>query len=172
MYDGGVIILLMGVEGSGKTTVGVALAKRLSWEFRDADEFHSAGNKLKMTAGIPLNDDDRAPWLSAIRAAMDKANAEQRNLVITCSALKEKYRQVLAAEHTHFVWLKGSQELIAARLARRENHFAKGNLLSSQFEALEEPQGALEIDIGQPVDGIVGDIVQKLGIGSAHPLTS
>lgn len=162
MYDAEVIILLMGVEGSGKTTVGKALAQRLGWSFADADDFHSAANKAKMSAGIPLTDEDRSPWLAGIRGAMDRANEEHLNLVITSSALKEKYRQVLSAPGMQLVFLKGSQELIAQRLASRANHFAKGNLLASQFQQLEEPTNALEIDIGQTVDAIVEEIVRKL----------
>ncbi len=158
------IVLLMGVQGSGKTTVGQALALRLGWPFRDADEFHSDANKAKMAAGIPLTDEDRAPWLAAIRAEMDRANAEQRNLVITCSALKEQYRQQLAAPNSKLVWLHGDQQLIASRLAHREHHFAKTNLLASQFAALEEPKDAIAINIDQSVDAIVDQIVEKIGL--------
>ena len=154
----------MGVQGSGKTTVGQALALRLGWSFRDADEFLSDGYNANMSAGIPLTDEDRAPWLAAIRAEMDRANTEQRNLVITCSALKESYRRQLAAPGTKLVWLKGDQQLVASRLAAREHHFAKPNLLSSQFEALEEPRDATEIDICQSVEAIVNEIVTKLAL--------
>lgn len=156
----------MGVQGSGKTTVGKALAARLGWDFRDADEFHPAANKAKMAAGIPLTDEDREPWLQAIRAAMDRANAEHRNLVVTCSALKETYRQQLAAPNTTLVWLKGDQQLIASRLALREHHFAKSNLLASQFADLEEPQGAVAIDIHQTVEAIVDEIIRRLQINA------
>ena len=152
----------MGVQGSGKTTVGQALAQRLGWPFRDADEFHSDASKAKMAAGIPLTDEDRAPWLAAIRAEMDRANAEARNLVITCSALKEKYRQQLAAENTKLVWLKGDRQLIASRLAIREHHFAKSNLLASQFDQLEEPHGAITIEINRSVEAIVDEIVRQI----------
>lgn len=162
MYDSWVIILLMGVEGSGKTTVGIALAERLGWSFADADDFHSDANKAKMSAGIPLTDEDRAPWLAAIRAAMDRSNAEHENLVITCSALKEKYRQQLAAPGTRLVYLRGTPELIAERIAARPHHFAKGNLLESQFQQLEEPTNALVIEIDQTVDAMVTEIVKRL----------
>ncbi len=164
MYDFNVIVLLMGVQGSGKTTVGQALAVRLGWAFRDADEFHPDANKAKMAAGIPLTDEDRAPWLAAIRAEMDQANADNRNLVITCSALKESYRQQLAAPNTTLVWLKGDQHLIASRLALREHHFAKSNLLASQFATLESPCDAVAINVDQSVEAIVNEIVAKLGI--------
>ena len=154
----------MGVQGSGKTTVGQALALRLGWGFRDADEFHPDSNKAKMAAGIALTDEDRAPWLAAIRAEMDRANHDGRNLVITCSALKESYRQQLAAPNAKLVWLKGDEQLIAARLALREHHFAKSNLLASQFATLEVPHGAVEIDIDQSVQEIVNEIIGKLGL--------
>jgi gluconokinase len=162
VYDQRVIILLMGVQGSGKTTVGRALAERLGWGFRDADEFHPAANVAKMAAGIALNDEDRAPWLAAIRAEMDRANAEHRNLVLTCSALKEQYRQQLAAQNTKLVFLKGDFSLIASRLRARAHHFAKVDLLPSQFEQLEEPHDALVVDIHPSVAEIVEGIVREL----------
>jgi gluconokinase len=159
-----VIILIMGVQGSGKTTVGRALASRLGWRFRDADEFHSEANKAKMAAGIALTDEDRAPWLAAIRAEMDRANAEHRNLVITCSALKEKYREQLVAPGSRLVFLRGDPELIAARINARPHHFANARLLASQFAQLEEPKDALVIDVSHTVDEIVSEIVDKLQI--------
>lgn len=158
------IILLMGVEGSGKTAVGQALAARLDWSFADADDFHSPANKAKMSAGIPLNDQDRVPWLAAIRAEMDRANAEHRDLVVSCSALKKKYREQLAAPGVQLVYLHGDQQLIASRLKARPRHFAKANLLPSQFEQLEEPRDALVIEIDQSVERIVSEIVKKLNI--------
>jgi len=152
----------MGVQGSGKTTVGQALATRLSWPFADADDFHSAANKSKMAAGTPLTDADRAPWLAAIRAAIDRAATEGHNLVITSSALKEKYRDQLVTPDVKLVWLKGDQSLIAERLTSRPHHFAKSNLLASQFDQLEEPHNALTIDINQSVDAIVSEIISAL----------
>ena len=109
-----------------------------------------------------FTDEDRAPWLAAIRAAMDRSNAEHENLVITCSALKEKYRQQLAAPGTRLVYLRGTPELIAERIAARPHHFAKGNLLESQFQQLEEPPNALVIEIDQTVDAMVTEIVKRL----------
>jgi gluconokinase len=158
-----VIVLLMGVQGSGKTTVGQALAARLQWDFADADDFHSAANKAKMAAGIALNDEDRAPWLSAIRAAMEQANHEGRSLVVGCSALKEKYREQLVLAGVRVVYLHGSQALIASRLQARHGHYAKLNLLPSQFAALEEPRDAMVVEIDQPVEAIVDEVVAKLG---------
>jgi gluconokinase len=156
-----VIILLMGVQGSGKTTVGQALAARLGWNFADADDFHSTANKAKMSAGIPLTDEDRMPWLAAVRAAMEKAG---RNLVMACSALKEKYREQLVFPGMRVVYLRGSQELIAARLQARQHHYAKLDLLPSQFEQLEEPRDAVVVDIAHSVDEIVEEIVAALAL--------
>jgi gluconokinase len=156
-----VIILLMGVQGSGKTTVGQALAARLGWNFADADDFHSTANKAKMSAGIPLTDEDRMPWLAAVRAAMEKAG---RNLVMACSALKEKYREQLVFPGVRVVYLRGSQELIAARLQARQHHYAKLDLLPSQFEQLEEPRDAVVVDIAHSVDEIVEEIVAALAL--------
>jgi gluconokinase len=156
-----VIILLMGVQGSGKTTVGQALAARLGWNFADADDFHSTANKAKMSAGIPLTDEDRMPWLAAVRAAMEKAG---RNLVMACSALKEKYREQLVFPGVRVVYLRGSQELIAARLQARQHHYAKLDLLPSQFEQLEEPRDAVVVDIAHSEDEIVEEIVAALAL--------
>ena len=155
----------MGVQGSGKTTVGRALAERLKWRFADADEFHPAANIAKMSAGIPLDDDDRAPWLAALRAEIDRTLASNSNLVLTSSALKERYRQQLLTDGVELVHLRGSQELIASRLREREGHFAKANLLASQFAQLEEPENALTIDIAQPVDRILEQILAGIGLG-------
>jgi len=159
-----VIILLMGVQGSGKTTVGRALAARLGWRFADADEFHPAANIAKMSAGIALNDDDRAPWLAALRAEIVRSLSNGENLVLTSSALKERYRQQLLTEGVSLVHLRGSHELIASRLSARKDHFAKVDLLPSQFAQLEEPQRALTIDISASVDEIVDEIVRGLGL--------
>jgi gluconokinase len=156
-----VIILLMGVQGSGKTTVGQALAARFGWNFADADDFHSTANKAKMSAGIPLTDEDRMPWLAAVRAAMEKARG---NLVMACSALKEKYREQLVFPGVRVVYLRGSQELIAARLQARQHHYAKLDLLPSQFEQLEEPRDAVVVDIAHSVDEIVEEIVAALAL--------
>jgi gluconokinase len=159
-----VIVLLMGVQGSGKTTVGRALAAQLGWDFADADDFHSAANKAKMSAGIPLTDEDRAPWLAAIRAAMQQADHDGRSLVVACSALKEKYREQLVFPGVRVVYLHGSQELIASRLQARHGHYAKLDLLPSQFAQLEEPREAVIVEIDRPVDAIVEEIVTKFGL--------
>ena len=151
----------MGVQGSGKTTVGQALAARLGWNFADADDFHSTANKAKMSAGIPLTDEDRMPWLAAVRAAMEKAGG---NLVMACSALREKYREQLVFPGVRVVHLRGSQELIAARLQARQHHYAKLDLLPSQFEQLEEPRDAVVVDIAHSEDEIVEEIVAALAL--------
>lgn len=158
------IVLLMGVQGSGKTAVGQALAARLGWRFADGDDFHSDANKAKMSSGIPLNDSDRAPWLGAIRNEIDRALSDRENLVIACSALKERYRQQLVTSGVQLVYLRGSQELIRSRLVARVGHFAKLDLLASQFEQLEEPVGAITIDIEQSVDRVVSDIVRAASL--------
>ena len=154
----------MGVQGSGKTTVGRALAARLGWKFADADEFHPPENIAKMSSGIALDDADRAPWLAALRAEIDRTLATKSNLVLTSSALKERYRQQLLTDGVALVYLKGSQELIASRLREREGHFAKSNLLSSQFAQLEEPHNALAVAVSKPVEEIVREILVGLAL--------
>jgi gluconokinase len=162
MYDVAVIVLLMGVQGSGKTSVGEALAARLGWRFADADSFHPAANIEKMAAGIPLDDDDRRPWLAALRAEIDHALATGADLVLTCSALKEKYRQQLLTEGVVLVYLRGSPQLIASRLRARKDHFAKLELLASQFAQLEEPRDAILVEISSPVAELVEQIIAAL----------
>jgi carbohydrate kinase (thermoresistant glucokinase family) len=159
-------ILLMGVAGSGKTTIGVKLAHALGWSFRDADEFHPPENVAKMAAGIPLDDVDRAPWLQAIRDYIARSGAEGNHAVVTCSALKEKYRKVLIADPTQvkLVYLKGDFELILRRISDREGHFMKPEMLRSQFEALERPAGAFEVDVALEPDEIVRRIRTELGV--------
>ncbi len=155
------IYILMGVSGSGKTTVGQLLAKTLQCGFHDADEFHSAANKAKMHNGIPLTDDDRWPWLAAMRAAIDTARAEGRTHVFTCSALRQTYRDRLtpADGGVTFVYMKGDAAVIGGRLAERSDHFFNPALLQSQFETLEEPRDALVLDIRQTPEALVQRIL-------------
>jgi carbohydrate kinase (thermoresistant glucokinase family) len=141
-------IIVMGVSGCGKTTVGRGLAARLGWEFRDADDFHSPSNIAKMSAGIPLDDADRAPWLAAVRAEIDSQRANGAKIVMACSALKEAYRVELAPDpaNRRFAYLRGDFELMKLRMEGRTGHFMKEPMLRSQFEALEEPLDALALD--------------------------
>jgi gluconokinase len=154
----------MGVQGSGKTTVGRALAEHLGWRFADADEFHPPENIAKMAGGIPLDDEDRGPWLNALRAEIDRTLEGHSNLVLTCSALKERYRRQLMTDGVELVHLRGTQELIASRLESRAGHFAKPDLLKSQFADLEEPKNAFTIDVSASVAEIVKAITDYLGL--------
>ena len=159
------IILVMGVTGSGKTTVGKMLASRLGWVYLDADNFHSAENVEKMRRGVPLSDADREPWLGAIHAALLKCAGENRDAVLACSALKQSYRERLGAGvELRVVYLKGTYEEIAARLQRRTGHFAGEGILAGQFAVLEEPRGALVVRIGDAKE-IVGAVLRRLKTG-------
>ncbi len=158
------VIVLMGVAGSGKSSVGEALGRVLGWPFRDADDFHPARNREKMRRGIPLDDNDRRPWLEAIRASIVQSLRAGENAIYACSALKQAYRQLLAAdaEEVKFVYLKGPPGLIAERLANRRDHFFNPSLLQSQFADLEEPHGVLEVDISLPPETIADSIIEAL----------
>lgn len=135
------VIIVMGVASSGKTSLGERLAERLGWPFRDADSFHPPDNVAKMAGGTPLNDDDRKPWLAAIAAWIDDLRNSGGNGIVTCSALKRRYRDVIIGDRPDvaLVYLKGSRELIGQRMAARQHHFMPPALLDSQFAALEEP---------------------------------
>ncbi len=152
----------MGVVGTGKTTVGIQLAKKLGWQFADGDDFHPQANIEKISHGIALTDSDRAPWLAALRAAIDKWNSERRNVVLACSALKQSYRDQLRAAGVQFIYLKGDYALIAARLHSRHGHFATESILKSQLADLEEPDDAITIDAEKSPGEIVAEIVAKL----------
>jgi gluconokinase len=158
------IVVVMGVAGSGKTTVGRLLAHTCGYEFLDADTLHPLANVEKMSAGIPLTDGDRLPWLSEVRARIVDADARQQNLVIACSALKEAYR-VFLAERVPVVpvYLKGSFDAFLQRLQRRAGHFMKADMLKSQFDTLEEPADAIVVDASRPPKVIVDEIVTRLG---------
>lgn len=136
-----VVLVIMGVSGAGKSTAGENLAAEFGWPFRDADSFHPPENVRKMSAGIPLDDDDRWPWLAAIAAWIDERRANGQHGIVTCSALKRRYRDRLLAgrDDVRLVYLSGDIELIADRMGRRKNHFMPPALLESQFAALEEP---------------------------------
>ncbi len=160
------IVVLMGVTGAGKTTIGVLLAQRLGWDFVDADSFHSPANVEKMKPGIALDDADRGPWLKSLHGAMEGWAAEHKNVVLACSALKRIYRDELGvAGQTKFVYLKGSYDLIYQRLRRRHGLFASQAILAGQFAALEEPDDAITVDIDHTEDAIVAEIMRQLGAG-------
>jgi gluconokinase len=153
----------MGVEGSGKTTVGKLLAQALGWMFVDADDFHSAANKEKMSRGVPLGDADRHPWLKAIHDFIADQVGGGQNIVLACSALKENYREQLRQGlDIKVVYLKGGFDLFFSRLQKRQVHFARESLLASQFASLEEPTDALTIDASLPETDIVKQIESAL----------
>jgi gluconokinase len=161
------ILVLMGVSGSGKSTIGKILAGDLNWTFVDADDFHPAANVEKMHKGIPLDDSDRRPWLEALRDRLVQAIDRKENVVLACSALKHAYQHYLAQyapELIHYIWLVGSEALIRGRLAERKDHFMNPKLLHSQFETLEPPEGALQVDVSPPPADIAAEIRRKLGI--------
>ncbi len=157
------IYLIMGVSGSGKTTIGQALSQELDYLFYDADDFHPPENIAKMSQGIPLNDSDRLPWLNAIKSVINEHQKQQKNAVITCSALKQFYRELFQENSTDIIWiyLKGHYETILNRLQQRSGHFMKDNMLISQFETLEEPENAVIIDINLSVEEIVQEIIHQ-----------
>lgn len=154
------IVLVMGVAGAGKSTLGAGLARRLGWPFIDADDHHPPRNVAKMASGIPLEDEDRWPWLDQLNTML----AGEKNVVLACSALKDSYRRRLLAGigPSRIVYLQGSFELIAARLATRRHRYMPASLLESQFAALEPPAGAIAIDIAAEPGRCVDAIVQAL----------
>lgn len=155
----------MGVVGSGKTTVGQLLADELAWGFADADDFHPPSNIEKMRRGIALTDEDRLPWLNALREAIFSWIKAGRNMIVACSALKHSYRGILqAGPELRFVYLSGSAELIAARLKNRHGHFTGEQILASQLRDLEEPEDAIVVDIAAAPPQIVTEIRQKIGL--------
>jgi len=162
------IVVLMGVCGCGKTTVGRALAARLDWPFYDADDFHPPANVAKMAAGHALTDEDRWPWLATVAQTMQGIEREGGNAVLACSALRQSYRDRLAeAGDVRFVHLRGDYDLIAARLAARSHRYMPATLLASQFAALEPPHDALTIDIREPVQAQV-DAIRATLVDPSH----
>ena len=154
------IAVVMGVSGAGKTAIGEALARELGWRFIDADDYHPEANVAKMAAGQPLDDDDRRPWLDRLNAVMK----EEKDAVVACSALKERYRQRLARgiERIEWVWLKGDFELIQSRLLGRRHRYMPASLLPSQFSALEPPTHAIAVDVSADVEACVAAIATQL----------
>lgn len=165
-------LVVMGVSGSGKSTVADALAKKLSWTYEDGDKFHPPSNVAKMSAGHPLTDGDRWPWLQAIADEIDRVCKAGQRAVIACSALKRAYREVLVHGRTdvRIVFLDGTKELIAGRLAQRKGHFMPPGLLDSQFKTLEPPdagENPVTVSIDASVDAIVDDVIRQLQPGSS-----
>lgn len=164
--DASIVLILMGVSGSGKTTVGTRLADVLDWDFVEGDDFHPDANVEKMQSGTPLTDEDRWPWLQAIREEIHERLSSGTPAVVTCSALKADYRKVLLDGNTgaHIVFLKGSRELIRKRMKTRTEHFFDPDLLDSQFQALEVPDtdAALTVSVDAPVEAIVATICREI----------
>ena len=158
------VIIVTGVAGSGKTTVGRILAARLGCEFHDADDLHPPSNRDKMNRGVALTDEDRWPWLHAVRALVQECLAQNRSAVIACSALKQAYRDLLIvnAAKVKLVYLKGSQAMIAQRLAQRAGHFFDPHLLQSQFDTLEEPVDAIVVEISKTPEQVANAIITRL----------
>lgn len=166
-------LVVMGVSGSGKSTIAEKLAERLDWVFEDGDSFHPASNVAKMRAGHPLTDEDRWPWLQAIADEIDRVCKAGERAVIACSALKHAYRDILVhgRRDVRIVFLRGTQALIADRLARRKGHFMPAGLLDSQFKTLEPPEKSehpVTVSIDASVETIVEDIMRQLNLNSAN----
>jgi len=153
-------LIVMGVSGCGKSTIGKALAVELGWKFYDADDFHPQANVEKMGRGVPLNDDDRAPWLESLRRMIQDSFQRVESGVLACSALKKKYRDVLAVNSSvRFVYLRGDYETILKRMQARQ-HFMRPEMLKSQIDALEEPKGAIVVDVEKSVEEII-EVVKR-----------
>ena len=161
------VVVLMGVSGSGKTTIGKILAGKLSWPFVEGDDYHPAANVEKMRAGKPLTDEDRRPWLAALRERVDRACTTGEDVVLACSALKHAYQDYLERHDpacVHYVYLHGSEELIKKRLAARKGHFMNPALLHSQFETLEPPAEAVRVDVAGSPEDVADEVRRRLGL--------
>ena len=158
------ILVLIGPMGCGKTTIGTLLAEKLHWKFEDGDDFHPAANVEKMKSGMPLNDEDRLPWLIILHDRIQNALTEKRHLVLACSALKTEYRNRLGIDQQSVlsVYLKGSPELLQERINLRTHRYMSKKLLDSQLNALEEPVGGLKIDISPSPERIVDTIINQI----------
>ena len=162
----GQIVLLMGVSGCGKTTIGQRLAEEAGWEFYDGDDFHPEVNIEKMASGLPLDDEDRWPWLEALHQHMSERSRRGLSAIYACSALKQAYRIRLLANlpRSRTVYLRGTLPLIQERLQTRQEHFMPASLLQSQFETLEEPEDALVVDVAKPPEQILEDLLRDLHV--------
>ena len=159
------IYIVMGVMGSGKSTIGAALAEKLGCEFINGNDFHSNKSREKMYEGIPLEDHDRKPWILDLRSVVDKQLADRKDLVLECSVLKEKYRTVIIQDRKDkikIIYLKGTPEVIEERIKSRKSDYASPSLLQSQLDTLEEPQDAKVVDIRKSVEEIVKDILKDI----------
>lgn len=158
------VLIIMGVSGTGKSTIGKALSKKLSLPYFEGDEFHPATNVEKMRQGIPLNDDDRVPWLLALREQIELQLKKGESAILASSALKASYREILQRDdkRVKFVFLHGSYELILARMKERDHEYMPPSLLKSQFDALEEPESAIKVSIDQEVSAIVEEVISKI----------
>ncbi len=158
------VVVVMGVAGCGKTTIGPLLAKALGGDYAEGDQFHPPANIAKMSRGEPLTDDDRMPWLAGMATAIREWRTRDRPTVLACSALKQRYRDILAggSPEVRFLYLRGTEEVIGARLARRRNHFMPPSLLKSQFATLEEPRDAIVADVTNDPATIVAAAVAEL----------
>lgn len=161
-------LIVMGVSGSGKSTIAGDLARRLGWPMIEGDDLHPPANIAKMSQGIPLNDDDRKPWLETIAARIDDWRQAGKRGVVTCSSLKRAYRDILRAGHVdvRFVYLDGSYDLLYGRMQHRTRHFMPPALLQSQFDALEVPgpEEAIAVSIDQPEEAVTDDVMKALGL--------
>jgi gluconokinase len=168
-----VILILMGVTASGKTTIGTRLAAAEGWQYAEGDDYHSAANKAKMHAGIPLNDEDRAPWLASLHEVLLGWYRSGTSGVMACSALKQAYRDVLSAgipkTELHFVLLEVEKAVLAERLAERKDHYMSPVLLDSQIATLEMPRDAIRVDAERPPDEVVREILDAVRTPESHP---
>ncbi len=178
------VLVIMGVSGSGKSTVAGILAGQLGWDLEEGDDLHPAANVAKMSAGIPLTDEDRWPWLAKVAAWITEHTAAGLPGIITCSALKRIYRDRMRGDHVVFVHLTGDRETIGRRISTRQDHFMPPALLDTQIATLEPPgpeENVLEVDLGRKPAEEAAEIIERLGLrpesgssalGSAHPGTS